>query len=321
MSKTTFVGPQPWDEVKAACRTAGPRNVAIAYLGVDAADMLKLNSRDTLIVNAGTSALMQHATSPVALKKFVDAGVAVFSSSRLHAKVIATSKMAVIGSMNASANSTRMDEAAVVTDNMALVRSAHKFVQGLTDLTAVDADFLRDARAKWKLGADNRVTGTSKPVETEGDVFLPKPIRRLGVTPVHGYSPSQAENRAFRAAERRVRLSAGPAATYFVTSYRPKPGDSALHPGDVLILTEYDDSNRTTGLFPPQVVISEAITVPSRRSHFIYLIRGRVDLDPRERDDAEARLNASGVTKPRLDDDHWVSRSDIAAFLALWGLP
>jgi len=74
---TTFHGPSPWPYITRAIRTRGPRHAAIAHLGEDAPTLLPLRACDVLVVNASRAAVRAHATSPVALTHYVDAGVRV----------------------------------------------------------------------------------------------------------------------------------------------------------------------------------------------------------------------------------------------------
>src|SRR5690349_3768300 len=96
---------KPWAAITAECAKQGPRAAAIAYVGSAAPQMLPLAAGDTLVANAGTAALLSHATDPAALRAFINRGVAVYSIANLHSKVIATRRSAVVGSANASGRS------------------------------------------------------------------------------------------------------------------------------------------------------------------------------------------------------------------------
>lgn len=71
-----------WDSITAVCKQGKRRRAAVAYVGQHAPQLLPLGRGDILVVNAGDSALLSHATSPVALEVYLNAGVKVFSSPR-----------------------------------------------------------------------------------------------------------------------------------------------------------------------------------------------------------------------------------------------
>lgn len=104
-----------WSQITAVVEGAGKTYAAISYIGQDAPELLPLGQSDVLLVNAKDSSVRSHATNPYALEEFTKRGVVVYSSDRLHAKVIATDQHAVVGSANASASSTRSSEAVVIT--------------------------------------------------------------------------------------------------------------------------------------------------------------------------------------------------------------
>ena len=69
-------------------------------------------------------------------------------SPTLHAKVIVTNTRAVIGSANASENSTLADDAVVITDDPDIIASVRKFIDSLDEITEVDQVFLDNATTK-----------------------------------------------------------------------------------------------------------------------------------------------------------------------------
>ena len=145
---TTFHGPSPWPHITRAIRTRGARYAAIGYLGQDAPALLPLRAGDLLVVNASKAAIRAHATSPAALTYYLNKGVRVLSSPTLHAKVIVTNTRAVIGSANASENSTLADDAVVITDDPEIIAGVRKFIDSLDEITEVDQVFLDDAILK-----------------------------------------------------------------------------------------------------------------------------------------------------------------------------
>lgn len=74
-------------------------------------------------------------SGPAALAHYLGAGVRVLSSPNLHAKVIVTDRRAVIGSANASHNSTVADEAVIITDDPDLIAAARTFIDKMDEVT------------------------------------------------------------------------------------------------------------------------------------------------------------------------------------------
>ncbi|MDH6284600.1 phospholipase D-like domain-containing protein [Prescottella agglutinans] len=152
-----FVGGRTWGEIAAAVGSARQRHAAVAFLGVDAPDILPMRRGDTLVVNASDSAVRSRATSPDAIRKYLEAGVRVYNERDLHAKVIATSQRAVVGSANASARSRDLAlEAVVITEDPTVVTEVKRFVTGLAEdpkrLTAQDLPRLQKL---WEEGEAN----------------------------------------------------------------------------------------------------------------------------------------------------------------------
>jgi hypothetical protein len=107
---------------------------AIAYIGVRADSWLHLRAKDTLVCDASDSAVRLGLTSPLQLRRWVEAGVAVYSHPGMHAKVGALSRWAFVGSANASDSSATMREEAVLLTADARTRAqVRDYVKGLLD--------------------------------------------------------------------------------------------------------------------------------------------------------------------------------------------
>lgn len=170
----TFAGPKAWEKITATIKKSGPRKAAVAFLGREAPSLMPLAENDVLVCNASDSALRSHSTSPDAISDYLSRGVEVWSSAALHAKVIATSKWAIVGSANASRHSAqRTNEAAIITNDSEIVSEVKNFVD--CELAALDAteqitvEDLPRLRAVWNegLNADPRfgVPGVNKSVD------------------------------------------------------------------------------------------------------------------------------------------------------------
>lgn len=77
----------------------------VAYIGVDAPEVMPLRKGDFLVCDASKLSVKQGPTSAKALLEFDKSGIRVFSVQGLHAKVIASKTFAWVGSANASTNS------------------------------------------------------------------------------------------------------------------------------------------------------------------------------------------------------------------------
>jgi len=142
-----------WHQINTRLDNRSGRVAAIAYLGIDAPLLLTgWGKGDLILCNAGEKALRSGSTHPDALKHFIDAGVEVRSSGVLHAKVIATRGVAIVGSMNASHNSTtKMIETAFAVRDKATVSEVVQFVRALRKSSlVVDKKFLTQARKSYR---------------------------------------------------------------------------------------------------------------------------------------------------------------------------
>lgn len=175
----SFHGPNPWPHITRAIRTRGPRYAAVPYLGHLAPELLPLRSGDLLIVNASTAAIRAHATSPAVLAHYLSKGVRILSSSTLHAKVIVTNQRAVIGSPNASENSTFTHEAVVISDDPQVVADSHAFINNIDETTAVDQIFIDDAAREWAIGRAVPIPGITGRRQNLDNDFPLTPTNRV----------------------------------------------------------------------------------------------------------------------------------------------
>ncbi|MBV6757451.1 phospholipase D family protein [Rhodococcus opacus] len=311
---TTFHGPSPWPHITRAIRTRGARYAAIGYLGQDAPDLLPLRAGDILVVNASRAAVKAHATSPAALAHYLNKGVRVLSCPTLHAKVIATTTRAVIGSANASENSTLADDGVVITDDPEIIASVRKFIDALTEITEVDQVFLDDAIREWEIGRAVPLPGVTGRIRPEAD-FLPAPVTRMFVKHAVDYEPTPTEKRVLDR-QRGRHATGGPAVKYQLDSLRlEKPG--TIRRGDVIVFVSTDDQ----WLYPPAVVTSDAMRVPRSGGAVLHFLRTRTDLPALPLTDAAKALTDLGHPGSRLRTDHYVRSPSLrAALLGLWEL-
>ncbi len=227
VSTEVVTGTALWSDLGPRLKSGGPRYAAIAFAGSDAPELLPLGKGDVLVVNAGNQTLGAGGTNPKALRKFTDRGVEVWSHSRLHAKVIATSEVAVVGSANASANSGTLHEAVTLTTDPAARATVIDFVRALTrQAQRVDSTFLKEAAKHYRDPIGRPGAGAAPP-----DLFTELPGRLWLISDGDGDSDAVAA-----AAESEIsRLGAVAGAEY---SFHEVPVNDECEPGDVLVWFE-----------------------------------------------------------------------------------
>jgi len=96
------------------------------------------------MVDASPNAIKTAQTSARALQSYRTAGVAIFDSAGLHAKLLLIDDKLIVGSGNASNSSAnRLTEAALLTTDATLVRQAQSFLFQLAKQSvALDASAL-----------------------------------------------------------------------------------------------------------------------------------------------------------------------------------
>ncbi|MDI9915601.1 phospholipase D family protein [Rhodococcus sp. IEGM 1379] len=313
---TTFHGPNPWPHITQAIRTQGPRHAAIAYLDHNAPEQLPLRAGDILVVNAGAAAIRAHATSPTALAHYLSKGVRVLSSPTLHAKVIVTNRRAVIGSANATINSTYSDDAVIITDDPTIIADTRKFIDNLDDLTEVDQPFIDHATAEWAIGRAVPIPGVTGRIHNPDNNFLPTPTARMFVKHVVDYQPNPTEQHLIREVQPRTRTTAGPIAKYQLQSLRLST-PSTITTGDVIVLVSADQE----WIYPPALVASEPLRIPRSGGAVLAFLRIRTDLPPLPLHVAEKHLADHRHPGPRLRTDHYVRSPALrTALLELWNL-
>ena len=151
---TELVTGKVWTAIQAAAEKArGRRLAAVAYIGVDGAELLSdFGENDVLVCNMGSAALSTGATNPEAIERLLARGVHVYSYDRLHAKVYVLGSVAFIGSANVSDSAAnRLAEAMTRTTERTLVADARRFVRSTCrDALPVTMDFVEIARKVYR---------------------------------------------------------------------------------------------------------------------------------------------------------------------------
>jgi len=130
---TTFLSDGVWKRLKEVCADSRrAADVAVAYFGRGAADLLPLPEGSRLLVDASEEAVKSGQTHPDDLAAMVRRGVRVYSVANLHAKVFVFGGTALVGSANASRRSAdTLIEAVVATTDREAVMTARQFVRKL----------------------------------------------------------------------------------------------------------------------------------------------------------------------------------------------
>ena len=110
----------------------GRCHVAVAYVGLNAPQILPLRKGSILVCDFSQAAVERGLTHPEAIRTYLEAGVEVHSWANLHAKVYAFDDVAIVGSSNASAHSANvLTEAAIRITDPSGVQACCGFVQSL----------------------------------------------------------------------------------------------------------------------------------------------------------------------------------------------
>lgn len=125
---TRFLGDDLWHQI-ARFGHDNPKILAVAY--VSDARNFRFSKGDEIITNASPEAIMSAQTSASLLLNAAIAGARVYALKDLHAKVLLTSKAALIGSANLSGSSRNLKEAAVITTDPRIVVMVRRYLQSL----------------------------------------------------------------------------------------------------------------------------------------------------------------------------------------------
>lgn len=322
---TTFHGPKPWREICAALKTSGPRLAAVAFLGVDAPKLLSSFEADDIVVcNADESTLKSHATSVNALEALHKRGIILFNAPRLHAKVLVTDKLAVVGSANASMNSQACDEAVMITDQRSLVTSVRAFIDDLIATSEFEIDDAFLARAR-KIAGDGPPRGTPKIAGVTGKPqgesrFFMSPRTRLFLDYTEFFEYPDAVKGLAKEELRSVRVHVPPAAICRLEPWLLKGGDCPYKRGDAIVLVQQTGSRVT--VYPPAVVM-DVIPVPRRKTQNLVILKYRSQDKNLTRKKLMKVFDDAGITGFSVEEEHYgkrVQEKYVQTLLGAWGL-
>jgi len=299
---TSFVSDGLWPTLTREIRRARARcDVAVAYFGRGADELVPLRAGSRLVVDASEAAVGSGQTYPPGLLRLVRRGVRVFSAPLLHAKVFVVGNTVFAGSSNASRRSgSLLIEAAVSTTHRRAVATARRFVrqQCLVELTP---GRLRQLAKLWK----------PPRVPTVG-VVRRAASRRLFLVQLEPTDLSEAEKAIARRemkVAKRQRHNTGPGFCIDEFWYRAP----TFKTGDVVVQVLDERPGRVL-MSPPGQVIH--VKPPSRGAPDSYVC---VERPARRRRHVRAVARPLGQTQKSLQRDRRIRDRRLAdALLRLW---
>lgn len=295
---TVFKGsPRLWPALDASSKVTAPRLAAIAYVTDDSA--LPLGEGDLLICDAAPARIAAGHTSAKVLKRLHGKGAKVYSYPGLHAKVLVVGEKLFVGSANHSATSRNLMEAAVESNDPALVGEAIAFIRGLQK-DRVNCDKLGPKELK-RLGRIKVVRRGRPPRMRRPKVRTTRAQRESNVGWVVACYQTDDPNepaevaRAQRRIERRAAKSVE--AAWYKTQASSKLAKRAQAGQQVVFLWRGAKDAKKIEVYPPVLVMEK---VPVRRERAVYFVHPEDSKDRRRLltlGEFKALLNASGCTR------------------------
>lgn len=124
--RTQFLGNDVWNQLDRLAVVAN-KTLAVAY--VTDAGAFRFSKGDTVIANATAKAIRSGQTSAALLRDAAVAGANIYSHSNLHAKIVLTPRVVIIGSANISTSSRRLNEAAVISSDPKVLQDTRRYVE------------------------------------------------------------------------------------------------------------------------------------------------------------------------------------------------
>lgn len=315
-----FHGGSVWNEITELVGGSSSQvHAAIAYVGKDAKKLLPLKSGDVLVVNASSRSLVSGATNPYALESFMNAGVEVHNAHELHAKVVTTGSHTIVGSANASENSSiRCLEAFIVSSTEEMRAGVMEFVESL--LRRHSAPILAEELPELKRIFDSnplrpKITGVTSPpeliglfgeqnesfylcrVEWDGDLTEDEEQYVLNSTPADEDNATES--------------------LYVDSAFQPTVLERGFEPGSVVIL-------HSGGTFhPPARVLGAPVLIerPSGERTYGQTLRQFKDQTKRRRSTVYKMLDSvsSELSEDELQDGKFLLNNTLRnGFVRLW---
>lgn len=284
--KPQLFSAEVWGELTRAVRASDePCDVAVAYFGSGAAELLPLPEGSRLVVDASEAAVSAGQTSPWELLQLVQRGVQVFSMPGLHAKVFVLGSKAYVGSANVSQNSAEhLVECMVGVSEVSVVLQARNFVraQCLQRLTPEFLEKLAKLYRPPKFPEGPPMTCRQK---SKSDTALP--VVRIVRLKQDTDWPEWDEERFEKDSRDAEALRQGPA-SYEVECFR-WAGKSAFQRGQTVIqITETEEGHSL--MSPPALVLKSVLRSKGKKvASYIY-----VEYPKRRRRSLEAVIRRLG---------------------------
>jgi hypothetical protein len=253
-STTILVDDELWITLKrlAGIKRRGAAVVAVPYCSDGT---LALKKGDTLIVDLSPGTLKSGLTNPAVLENYRKAGVDLYRSFALHAKVFVFPQEAMVGSANMSESSmTRLREAAVLVSDPVTVKEIRTAAWGFADATISAAD-IRDANKLYRhpRGGPRLPARPSKQDPAGPPPTAADRLWLLGVGHGGWAAPDFAEYERHR---RQVARKAGKASGAKVgVILWPRVEAARLREDDLIIEVTYSKDNRPHHALCPERVV------------------------------------------------------------------
>lgn len=139
---------------------------AVAYVTENA---LGLGKGDALICDASDERIKTGATSAKVLYELAVAGVAVHRAPSLHAKLVRMPSAVLVGSSNMTANTIKLQEASLLSEDPAVLTQADKVLQALLDAPGTRRLSMRDVKRLLAIPVERKGGGSANHAREPSD--------------------------------------------------------------------------------------------------------------------------------------------------------
>lgn len=307
---TELLSQDAWPALKQAARTSKrPADVAVAYFGKGAANLLKLPKGSRLVVDASERAVSSGQTSPADLLKLLKGGVDVYSVANLHAKVYVFGKKAFIGSANVSRNSSEnLVEALLLTTDPEAVAQSKAFVRSLC-LRPLTPELLKHLQTLYR---PPEIPG-GKLRRKAGNANKPA-LPKLRLVQLKQIEWAEAEKAAHDEGMAVAKTKRQHKRLWKLDSFRWR-GSLKMEPGEVVLQITTEDDGRRLVDAPANVILVQSLPKELGGGGFVYVElpaggrrRSAESLEKRLGEGGERLLKRSGI----------VGRAHAENLLGLW---
>lgn len=284
-----------WPQISQEAKDSEISHVAVAYLGKGSFNQLQLARGSTLVIDASEPTVISGSTNPFEIIRYLEAGIKVFSKSKLHAKIYVFERCTWIGSANVSENSrSNLVECMAVSTKQSDAHKAIKFIESLAlnPVTPKYAEYL---------------TTIYKPKKSN----IPSSENTLWIQKLFDYE--------YTVEEQEVHDNNAPCLEegldtdeYFVDSVRYKPKDTFAKKsivGDWLIQIQDDCA------YAPVKVLGKASSFAD--GSVIIFFENQVDAKEMKLSTFKSKLEGIGVS---LKSRQYPRRQNIEEILRIWQL-